>query len=77
MLPGVYIAKKKNGSIYYRASITYRGKHISLGSYMNETDASSAYRLGTDILSTSAVYSIAAYPQNSVLPFDKWITNQF
>lgn len=73
MLPGVYIAKKKNGTIYYRASITYRGKHISLGSYMSETDASSAYRLGTDILSTPALYSLTAYPQNCVLPFDKWI----
>ena len=33
-LPGVYQAKKKNGTIYYRSSLTYRAKHISLGSYV-------------------------------------------
>ena len=32
-LPGVFQAKKKNGSLYYRSSLTYRAKHISLGSY--------------------------------------------
>ena len=30
MLPGVYFARKKSGEPYYRASITYLGKHISL-----------------------------------------------
>ena len=39
MLPGVYIAYKKNGTAYYRASITYRNKHISLGSFHTEEDA--------------------------------------
>lgn len=43
MLPGVYSATKKDGSIYFRSSITYRGKHISLGSYLTETDANAVY----------------------------------
>ena len=73
MLPGVYIAKKKNGTTYYRASITYRGKHISLGSYSLEEDANQAYQFGTDILSTPDTYSLSDYPHNCVLPFDKWI----
>ena len=36
---GVYPACKKNGSIYYRASLTYRSKHISLGSADDEATA--------------------------------------
>ena len=35
-LPGVYKTNKKDGTLYYRASINYKGKHISLGSFDNE-----------------------------------------
>lgn len=35
-LTGVYTAKRKDGSTYFRASLTYRNKHISLGSYDHE-----------------------------------------
>jgi hypothetical protein len=73
MLPGVYFAKKKNGTTYYRASITYRGKHISLGSYSDEADAGKAYQLGTDILTATSSYSLPDYPKDCVLPYDKWI----
>lgn len=55
MLPGVYPAKQKNGTPYFRASLTYRRKHISLGSYENEADASEAYREGLLILRDSSV----------------------
>ena len=50
LLPGVYKAKKKDSSIYYRASITYRGKHISLGSFSDESDANQAYLDAKSIL---------------------------
>ena len=43
LLPGVFQAKKKNGTIYYRSSITFRSKHISLGSFPDESSAHSAY----------------------------------
>lgn len=43
MLPGVFRAAKKDGSIYYRSNITYRGKHISLGSFDSQLDAHYAY----------------------------------
>lgn len=43
LLAGVYIAKKKDGTIYFRSSITYRNKHISLGSYETEQQAHEAY----------------------------------
>ncbi len=43
MLPGVFLAKKKDGSVYYRSNITLLGKHISLGSYLSEEEAHAAY----------------------------------
>lgn len=43
MKPGVYTAQKKDGSIYYRSNITYKNKHISLGSFSEEILASYAY----------------------------------
>lgn len=43
MLHGVFRAKKKDGTIYYRSNITYRGKHISLGSFLEQQQAHEAY----------------------------------
>ena len=43
MLSGVYQAKKKDDTIYFRSSITYSGKHISLGSFDTEEMAHEAY----------------------------------
>lgn len=43
MQKGVFKAKKKNGEIYYRASITFSAKHISLGSFSTEDYAHKAY----------------------------------
>lgn len=43
MLPGVHQAVKKNGTVYYRAGITYKRKHISLGSFPTEQEANEAY----------------------------------
>ena len=40
---GIFRAIKKDGTVYYRASLTYRGKHISLGSYRDAGQAHSAY----------------------------------
>lgn len=73
MLPGVYIAYKKNKECYYRASITYRGKHISLGSYPTETDAYKAYLLADDVLSKGPTWSIDNYPPDCILSFHKWV----
>ncbi len=44
MLAGVYKAKKKNGDVYYRASMTYNNKHISLGSSSTEETAHALYQ---------------------------------
>ncbi len=71
-LPGVYTAVKKDGSTYYRASITYRGKHISLGSFADEQTAHQSYSEASHLLSTPSV-SFNAYSEKHALSFEKWI----
>lgn len=73
MLPGVYSAKRMNGEVYYRASITYNGKHISLGSFSIENDANQAYTLSGEILCGNSLWAVENYPTPCILPFDKWV----
>jgi hypothetical protein len=72
-LPGVYTAKRKDNTVYYRASITYRNKHISLGSYDNSRNAHLAYTLASSLLGDSSI-SLNSYDEMSVLPFPKWVS---
>lgn len=53
--PGVYPSTKKDGTPYYRASITFKGKHISLGSYDAPSMAYAAYLEADRIIKSSAV----------------------
>lgn len=71
-MEGCFQAQKKDGSTYFRASVTYRGKHISLGSYTCKEDAVRAYRSAGQLLSTPSL-SLASYTSESVLPFLKWV----
>ena len=70
---GVYLGKKKNGEIYYRSSITYMGKHISLGSYSSELEAHYAYKEAHKILQTSDIY-IEHYSSSMYLKLEKWVS---
>jgi hypothetical protein len=72
LLKGVYVAKKKNGSLYYRASITYKSKHISLGSYSLSIHAHEAYKEAYNIL-FNGHYNYSQYNQLFILSFEKWI----
>lgn len=72
-LPGAFTSQKKDGSIYYRSSLTHKGKHISLGSFSTEKKAHQAYEEGRMLLSNSHL-TIAAYQEGCVLPFDKWVS---
>ena len=58
MATGVYKTTKKDGSVYYRVSITYKNKHISIGSYDDEFLASAAYAIANDILYKPGTYYI-------------------
>ena len=73
MKQGVYTAKKKNGQMYFRSSITFMGKHISLGSYPKESEAHKAYQLASKILSDDSTPAIHDYPGRCILSFHKWI----
>lgn len=72
-LPGVYETKKKDGSVYYRASLTFQNKHISLGSYEQPEIAAQAYQEGQLLLATPKL-TISAYPVSSSLSFAKWVS---
>lgn len=67
---GVMPAKKKDHSVYYRASITFRGKHISLGSFSTSREAHRAYLEASSILSSPNA-SIEKISSDSVLSFEK------
>lgn len=69
---GVFSAKKKSGEVYFRASLTYRHKHISLGSYPTPEEAHQAYLEGFRLLSDAAI-TLTDYRHTSVLAFEKWV----
>lgn len=71
-LEGVYIATKKNGETYYRSSITFRRKHISLGSFPDALTAHKAYQMACKII-TDLQITIMDYHPSLVLPFEKWV----
>lgn len=69
---GVFTAKKKNGTLYYRSSITYRLKHISLGSYDTEKKAGAAYEEARTLLDNPDIRFLSSdYPR--ALSFDKYV----
>ena len=69
---GIFRAVKKDGTVYYRASLTYRGKHISLGSYRDAGQAHAAYEEGIRLLNDSSL-SLKSYRETSSLSFEKWV----
>lgn len=71
-LPGTFQAQKKNGTIYYRSSFTYRNKHISLGSYDTAKQAHAAYLEAGRIVNTPGL-SLMDYRGSSPLSFEKWV----
>ncbi len=68
---GIFKAKYANGKEYYRVSVTYHGKHISLGSFNAKRQAASCYKEAKDILSGS--YTPDDYPAFKAISFDKFI----
>ena len=57
---GVYVTTLKDGTPSYRASITFRGKHIALGSFNTEKKAGAVYKEASKILSDESI-SISSY----------------
>lgn len=69
---GVYPALLKDGTPYYRASLTYRRKHISLGSFLQADAAHAAYLEGLSLLSDTEK-TLLEYTEQSLLSFEKWV----
>ena len=74
MAAGIYQARKKNGTPYYRANITYQNKHISLGSYEDEKTGTLAYRQAQLLLSDYTITIDNINYQDYVLSHEKIIT---
>ncbi len=72
---GVFQAQKKDGTIYYRASITFSGKHISLGSYPDAMQAHHAYLAASSLLNGNWFNCcVEDYSHlNLPLSFEKWV----
>lgn len=71
-LKGVTTATKKDGTIYYRSSITHKNKHISLGSFDTPALANQAYWEGALLLMRPTM-TIRDYSPSSTLAYRKWI----
>ncbi len=76
MAPGVFLAEKKDGTPHWRASVTHKGKHISLGSFDEEALAERAYLEACKVLrgDPDTLPQISDHDEGScVLPFSKWV----
>ena len=71
MKPGVYETTRKNGDVYYRGNITYKGKHISIGSYNSEAMCNAAYNEARDILKDDSITLLSYQNKIKSLPFEK------
>ena len=62
-----------DAGILQKETITYKNKHISLGSYDTEERAHAAYKVAKDIISNKSI-TIDAYRTDIPLDFDKFVT---
>ena len=72
MKKGVYTATKKDGTLYYRSSITFQNKHISLGSFSSEDQAAAAYLEAEKLVRTHDL-ALDRFEETCTLSFTKWI----
>lgn len=72
-IAGVSTAKKKDGTVYYRSSITLHSRHVSLGSFSTPEEAGQAYREACDIV-REGLYVLEDYSSHSFcLDFSKFV----
>jgi len=70
---GVYETTLKDGTPSFRASITYCGKHIALGSFPDLKIAAKVYREAKKVLDHPS-FGIDSYTSSMVLPFEKCVS---
>ena len=71
MATGVYEAKKKDGTRYFRANIHYRAKHISLGSFAAFESANAVYMQARELLDDADATLPEAFSNYEKIPFEK------
>ena len=69
---GTFQAQKKDGTIYYRSSFTYKNKHISLGSFDTQAKAHEAYLEAMHLTQTPDI-TLMDYSPKGCLSFEKWV----
>lgn len=72
-LIGVYPSTRKNGDVYYRSSLTYKRKHISLGGFPTAKDAHEAYLTASTLIAEGSEIPLSQYSSSSPLAFEKWV----
>ena len=73
LLPGVFQAQKKNGEIYFRSSVTFRGADISVSADdSSQEEAHSAYCTASRLLKSETSFLPDDY-RSCELPFSKWV----
>lgn len=70
---GVFPSTQKDGRTVYRSSVTYKRKHISLGSYPTPEQAHNAYLEANLLLRGDIPPSLEDYSLSCTLPFEKWV----
>lgn len=73
MSTGIYTTQQKNGSIVHRVSITYKRKHISLGTFRDKEIASIVYAEAKSVLADNAIV-VDSYNSHYHLSHDKFIS---
>ena len=73
MATGIYQARKKDGTLYYRANIHYKGKHISLGSYPTPEEAGAVHAQARAMLADEQSTLPDAFLRYEKLPFEKTV----
>lgn len=73
-LKGVYTTTKKDGSVYYRSSITFHNKHISLGSFEDAMTAHLAYKEAELLLYDKSVSVDDFNNKRTILDYQKCVT---
>lgn len=74
MATGVYETVKKDGTLYYRASIHYKAKHISLGSFLTSEEANAVYLQARALLDDADARLPEAFTLYDKIPFEKTVT---
>lgn len=72
MNKGIFVAKRSDNSIYYRVSLVHNGKHISIGSFNNITEAQKCHEEAETVLRNNT-YNVENYDNKFNLSYEKYI----